>query len=106
MTGRILNGYPMFFVYFLKLSNGDIYKGLTGDLERRWKEHAAGKVDSTKNYLPIRVIGYEAYTLRSDAERREKFLKTTEGRRLLKQQYRDVLQRSKFSMRAEGWPSG
>lgn len=64
---------------------------MTGDLKRRIFEHKNGKVESTKNYLPVDLIGYEAYKLKSDAERREKFLKTTEGRRLFKQQYRDVL---------------
>ena len=81
----------MYYVYFLKLVNGDVYKGLTNDLKRRVKEHSLGQVDSTKNYRPVALIGYEAYQLKSDAQRREKFLKTTEGRRLLKQQYRDIL---------------
>ena len=65
---------------------------MTDDLKRRMIEHESGKVDSTKNYLPVCLIGYEAYMLKSDAARREEFLKSTEGRRLLKQQYRDVLQ--------------
>ena len=81
----------MIFVYFLKLSNGDIYKGLTQELERRIKEHEIGNVESTKNYRPFVFIGYEAYRLKSDAMRRENFLKTTEGRRILQQQYRDIL---------------
>ena len=81
----------MTYVYFLKLKNGDIYKGLTDDLKRRVSEHSAGKVESTKNYLPAVLIGYEAYLLKSDAARREKFLKTNDGRKLLKQQYRDIL---------------
>ena len=34
---------------------------------------------------------HEAYGLESDARRRERFLKTTEGKRLLKQQIRDIL---------------
>ncbi len=81
----------MYYVYFLKLVNGDVYKGLTNDLKRRVKEHSLGQVDSTKNYRPAALIGYEAYQLKSDAQRREKFLKTTEGRRLLNRQYRDIL---------------
>lgn len=81
----------MFYVYFLKLSNGDIYKGVTNDLKRRVAEHNSGKAESTKNYRPVTLIGYEAYALKNDALRREKFLKTTEGRRLLRQQYRDVI---------------
>ena len=81
----------MVYVYLLILSNGDIYKGLTENLKRRLEEHESGKVESTRNYGPVKLIGYEAYLLKSDAERRERFLKTTEGRRFLKQQYRDVL---------------
>ena len=81
----------MNYVYFLKLNNGDLYKGLTADLKRRIEEHNSGKVESTKNFRPVTLIGYEAYLLKTDAARREKFLKTTEGRRLLKQQYRDIL---------------
>ena len=81
----------MYYVYFILLDNGDIYKGYTSDLKRRWGEHQDGKVESTRIYQKKRLVGYEAYILESDAKRREIFLKTTEGRRLLKQQYRDVL---------------
>lgn len=83
----------MTYVYFLQLVNGDIYKGLTDNIERRLTEHNSGKVASTKIYLPCTLIGYEVYTLKSDALRREQFLKTTEGRRLFRQQYRDILQK-------------
>ena len=82
----------MHYVYFLRLSNKSVYKGCTADLKRRIREHMAGKVESTRNFRPMTLLGYEAYHLKSDAERREKFLKTTEGRRLLRQQLRDVLQ--------------
>jgi len=82
----------MHYVYFLLLSNKDIYKGSTSDLKRRMGEHTDGKVTSTRNFRPTTLLGYEAYLLKSDAERRERFLKTTEGRRLLRQQLRDVLQ--------------
>jgi len=62
-----------------------IYKGITDDLKRRVSEHKLGKVTSTRNKKPLSLIHYEAYLLKSDAERRERFLKTTEGRRLLRQ---------------------
>ncbi len=81
----------MTFVYLLKLANGDIYKGITGDIARRIEEHASGNVESTRNYRPVTLIGYEAYALKTDAMRREKFLKTTEGMRLLRQQFRDMI---------------
>ncbi|MDD5043521.1 MAG: GIY-YIG nuclease family protein [Patescibacteria group bacterium] len=85
----------MFYVYLLLLINGDIYKGFSGDLKRRLEEHDRGKVGATRNFRPAKLIGYEAYLLKSDAVRREAFLKTTEGRRLLKQQYRDIIDKGK-----------
>jgi len=81
----------MMYVYFLRLTDGNIYKGSTDDLRRRFTEHEHGKVESTKYHRPVVLIGYEAYLKKTDALRRERFLKTTEGRRLFRQQYRDVL---------------
>ena len=82
----------MFYVYILKLGNGQLYTGYTSDLKRRIREHQAGKVKSTSKRMPLELIHYEAYMLESDARRRERYLKTTEGKRLLKQQIRDVLE--------------
>lgn len=81
----------MYYVYFLKMSNGQIYTGSTANLKNRMSEHERGNVITTSKYLPVGLIGYEAYHLKSDAQRREKYLKTTEGKRLFRQQYRDVL---------------
>ncbi len=81
----------MMYVYFLKLSNGNIYKGSTDNLDRRLQEHQEGKSDSTRPHLPCTLIGYEVYQHRSDALRREQFLKTTEGIKLLKRQYKDAI---------------
>ncbi|MDD4477287.1 MAG: GIY-YIG nuclease family protein [Patescibacteria group bacterium] len=80
----------MYYVYLLQLNNGDLYKGSTSNLKQRISEHKRGKVQSTKNREPV-LIHYECYLKKSDALRREKFLKTTEGKRLLKQQIRDAL---------------
>ncbi len=84
----------MHYVYLLRLSSGDIYKGSTTDLARRLLEHTNGEVASTRPYRPVHLVGYEAYHCTSDAVRREDFLKTTEGRRLMRQQYRDALSRA------------
>jgi len=81
----------MYYVYFLFLNNGDIYKGSTNDLKRRISEHKLGKVISTRYKRPFEFIAYEAYLLKSDVLRREKFLKTTEGKRLLELQLKDCL---------------
>jgi putative endonuclease len=81
----------MWYIYILLLRNKNLYTGFTNDLRRRIAEHKRGKVESTRHIFPIKLIYYEAYILESDAIRREKFLKTTEGKRLLRQQIRDLL---------------
>ena len=86
----------MYYVYILVQNDNNLYKGSTDDLKRRTKEHEQGRVKSTKNKRPLKLIHYEAYLKKSDALRREKFLKTTEGRRLLKRQLRDILQEFKL----------
>src|SRR3990167_2005559 len=81
----------MFYVYILKLNNGQLYTGYTGDLRRRVTEHKQGKVDSTRHKQPVELIHYEAYLKDSDARRREKFLKTSEGKKYLRKQIKDLL---------------
>jgi putative endonuclease len=80
-----------FYVYILLLGNRQLYTGFTADLETRSAAHKNGKVASTRNRRPLELIHAERYSLESDARRREKFLKTTEGKRLLRQQLRDLL---------------
>jgi putative endonuclease len=81
----------MYYVYILHLSNSNLYKGSCEDLKARLVQHERGWVKSTKNYRPLKLIHYEAYCLKTDARRRERYLKTTEGRRFLRQQIRDFL---------------
>jgi len=87
----------MTYVYFLLLNNGKIYKGVTNDLKRRVSEHNLGKVTSTKYKRPLKLIHYEAYLLKDDAERREKYLKTTYVRRDIKRQLSSLLKQLKCS---------
>ena len=82
----------MFYVYLLKLKNNQLYTGYTSDLKRRVAEHQRGKCEFTSERLPVELIHYEAYKLESDARRREHFLKTSEGKALLKKQIRDLLE--------------
>ncbi len=81
-----------FYVYILLLANKQLYTGFTQDLDRRIREHQAGGVASTRKRRPLRLIHAEAYSLESDARRRERFLKTSEGRALLRKQIRDILE--------------
>jgi putative endonuclease len=86
----------MHYIYLLLLSNDTIYKGRTDNIKTRIKEHKLGKVKSTRNKRPIKLIHYECYLLKSDAIRREKFLKTTEGRKFLKQQLKNLFKKQKL----------
>lgn len=80
----------MFYVYYLKSEkNGEHYIGFTKDLKKRLFEHNQGLNFSTKRYIPWKLIYYEGCLEESDARRREKYLKTTQGGRLLKRRIKD-----------------
>ncbi len=86
----------MFYVYILKSEkNQELYIGYTSDLKRRIKEHNQGLNFSTKRYIPWAIIYYEACIEESDARRREQYLKTTQGNRLIKRRIKDYLYKSK-----------
>ena len=75
----------MFYVYVLKsLKNGRLYTGSTNDLERRLYEHNNGQTRYTRKTGPFELIYKEPYNTSLEAKRREKFLKTGKGRKLLK----------------------
>ncbi len=78
----------MFYVYYLKSSkNGDIYVGLTKNLENRIRLHNSGRVRSTKFYRPWKLLNFEVYNLRSEAMKREMFLKTGQQKELLRRKH-------------------
>ena len=66
------------------MKDGRLYVGYTADLKRRLSEHNAGTVSSTKHRIPFKLIYYEACTCQADALRRERYLKTTYGKRYIK----------------------
>ena len=86
----------MYYVYILQsLKKPDwLYKGSTSDPKRRVADHNAGKNFSTAPYAPFKLIYYEAYLLKSDAEARERYLKTSMGMRVLKKQLANYLKSS------------
>ncbi len=82
----------MFYTYLLESNkNGQWYIGYTSDLKQRLKEHNQGLNLSTKRYLPWRVVYYEACENEQDARRRERYLKTTQGGRLLKRRLKEYI---------------
>ena len=66
----------MFYTYLIKSVNRNWhYIGSTKDLRKRFSEHNAGKVKSTKFYKPFILIYYESYQSYSLARKREIELK-------------------------------
>jgi len=82
----------MYYVYVLKsLVDNNFYTGFTDNLDRRIDEHNSKKVISTKNRIPLKLIYYEASLNKSDALHREKYLKSTYGKRYLRNRLKNHL---------------
>jgi putative endonuclease len=87
----------MFYVYVLLQNNGNLYTGYSEDVKRRIKEHQEGKVASTRNNRPLKLVLYEGYLFEEDARRREKYLKTSDGKRDIKRQLSFVFDKLKVN---------
>ncbi|KKS89141.1 MAG: Excinuclease ABC subunit C [Parcubacteria group bacterium GW2011_GWF2_43_11] len=75
----------MFILYVLKSKMVEkSYVGVTNNIDRRLKEHNSGKHFYTKRHKPWEVIHIEEFDNFEKAREREKFLKSTNGRRFLK----------------------
>ena len=81
----------MFYcVYVLEnVKYSELYIGFTNNLKRRLKEHNQGENLSTKNRGVWKLIYCEVCLNQRDALRREKYLKTTQGYRLLKRRLKE-----------------
>jgi putative endonuclease len=90
----------VFYVYVLRSeSDSGFYIGFSTNLKRRLAEHMRGASFATKSRGPWKLIYYEAYTEREDAEGRERFLKSGAGRRFLRAQLRHFLRVKGFASR-------
>ncbi len=92
------NSTAIMFWYVYVLENSrtkNLYIGYTNDLRKRLKEHNRGLNFSTKPYRPWQVIHYEAYLNKEDAKRRENYLKTNQGSRLLKRMLKEYFYHAK-----------
>ncbi|MBI4115063.1 MAG: GIY-YIG nuclease family protein [Candidatus Omnitrophica bacterium] len=75
-----------FWVYVLKSEkDGRHYVGSGADVDERLHRHNRGDYRYTKGHRPWVVIYREEFASRSEAVRRERFLKTGVGRKELKE---------------------
>ena len=73
-----------FYTYILEsLKDNKLYVCYSGNLWARIEEHEKGKSFATKFRLPFKLIYFEGCVNMDDAKRREKYLKTTQGRRFI-----------------------
>ncbi len=70
-------------MFFQVLVAKKSYVGLTDNVERRLEEHNAGISYFTKQHRPWKVIYTEELNTLLEARKREKYLKSASGRRLV-----------------------
>ena len=74
----------MYYVYVLENPKKKWYIGQTDNLEYRLARHNNNKVRSTKNRGPWGIKYMEEFSTRTEAMRKEEFLKSGKGRKFLK----------------------
>jgi putative endonuclease len=82
---------PYFVYVLLSEKDGRFYTGYTEDVERRVKDHNNGRVFSTKYRRPFSLIYYEVSFNLDDTLKREKYLKSTYGKRYIKNRVKNHL---------------
>ena len=90
----------MFYTYILISEKDDkFYVGYTDNLKRRIKQHNDGDVESTKYRRPLKLIYYEVCLNQKDAIHREKYLKTTYGKRYVRNRLKNYLKSLPYIVR-------
>ncbi len=75
----------MFYAYVIKsIDHNFVYKGHCENTGARLIQHNSGMTESLRPYIPFKLIYKEEFTTREEAIAREKYFKTSAGRRFLK----------------------
>ena len=75
----------MYYVYILlNETKTRTYTGVAKDVSERLAEHNAGKVKSSRPYRPYQIVHTESFSTLREARQKERFYKSTTGRRRLK----------------------
>lgn len=82
----------IYYVYVLQsLKDYKFYTGYTENLKLRFEEHQKGRVASTKDRRPLRLIYFEGCLNQKDAMHRERYFKTYLGKMFLKNRLKSYL---------------
>jgi len=72
------------FTYILYSKTKDrYYIGSTADVEKRLERHNAGATKSTKSGRPWKIVYSEKYNSKTDAIKRENYLKRMKSRKMI-----------------------
>ncbi len=81
-----------YYVYvLLSETDGRFYTGYSSNLRKRITDHNEGKVISTKSRTPFRLVYFEGCLNQQDATRREKYLKSGNGKIYLRNRISNFL---------------
>jgi len=81
------------YVYVLQSDlDKKFYTGITQDLMKRIEEHNKGISKATKTRVPFKLVYYEFCLNHKDALKRERYLKTTWGKRYINNRITNYLQ--------------
>ena len=76
-----------YYVYVLQsLKDRKWYTGFTSNLKMRIEYHNNGLNKSTKDRRPLKLIYFEGYLNKTDAVKRETFLKSGSGKKFINKQ--------------------
>lgn len=75
-------GYNSFvyYAYILRLASEKFYVGHAHDLKKRLSKHNQGGVVATKNFRPVTLVFYAAFSTIEKARAFEKYLKSSSGK--------------------------
>ena len=85
----------MYFYVYVLLSEKDglFYTGYTSNITNRLEQHNKGLVKSTRNRIPLKLIYWEGCINQQDATRREKYLKSGNGKIYLRNRLKNYLEK-------------
>lgn len=63
------------------------YTGVADDVNKRLELHNAGRVKASRPYRPYNIIHTESFETLKEARQKEKFYKSTTGRRKIKEMF-------------------
>ena len=77
---------PLPYCVYILFSEKDhlLYIGFTANLEKRIETHNSGGNKSTAHRRPLKLIFCEFYLFEEDARKRERYFKTTMGKKAIK----------------------